>query len=161
SWFNSDGIHLNDTGAWGLAHLLRPLILAACGDPCQPPPAVAAQRAYAITATASSIRIGPYVVWKPPLRGTYSKATTAFGRASTCRLLPGKKSRATWSSIGLSIQFIGTRGSACETPTDAQLQTLTATGAHWRTSKGLAVGDPLTKLETLYPAASAHPRAYW
>ncbi len=160
-WFNSDGIHLNSAGAWGLARLLRTQILAACGDPCQPPPAPPAPRTYAITATAAAVRIGPFVAWKPPARGTYAQATAAFGRASTCRLLPGKKSRATWSSTGLSIQFIGSRGTSCETSGDAQLQTLTATGSRWRTSKGLAVGDPLAKLDRLYPAATAHPHAYW
>ncbi len=159
SWFNSDGIHLNDSGAWGLARLLRPLILAACGDPCRPPPAPSTPRTYAITATASAIRIGPFVAWKPPARGTYAQATTAFGSATSCRVLPGNKSRATWSSIGLTIQFIAARG-ICQNSSGAQLQVLTATGPRWRTSKGLAVGDPLSKLERLYPAARAQVRSY-
>jgi hypothetical protein len=159
NWFNSDGIHLNDLGAWGLAHLLRPLILAACGDPCSPPPARSGPRAYAITATATTIRIGPFVAWKPPVRGTYAQAAIAFGRATSCRVLPGRKSRATWSSIGLTIQFIGGAGT-CATSTAAQLQTLSATGTRWRTSKGLAIGDPLSKLEQLYPAAVKHLRTW-
>jgi len=159
-WFNSDGIHLNSAGAWGLARLLRPAILAACGDPCQPPPAPATPRTYAITATVGAVRIGPYVAWKPPARGTYVQAAAAFGRATSCRALAGKKSRATWSSIGLTIQFIATQGSVCQGASAAQLQTLTATGSRWRTSKGLAVGDPLAKLERLYPAAIAHAGAY-
>jgi hypothetical protein len=159
NWFNSDGIHLNDAGAWGLVRLLRPLILAACGDPCSPPPGSSTPRTYAITATTSAIRIGPFVAWRPPARGTYAQATSAFGSATNCRVLPGKKSRATWSSIGLTIQFIGARGT-CQTSSGAQLQTLTATGARWRTSKGLAIGDPLSKLERLYPAANGRARAY-
>lgn len=158
-WFNSDGIHLNSAGAWGLAHLLRPLILAACGDPCSPPPTRSAPRIYAITATATTIRIGPFVAWKPPTRGSYAQAASAFGRATSCRVLPGRKSRATWSSIGLTIQFIGAAGT-CATSSAAQLQILTATGPHWRTSKGLAIGDPLAKLEQLYPAAVAHGRTW-
>jgi hypothetical protein len=161
SWFNPDGIHMNSSGAWGLARLLRPAILAACGDPCQPPPAPTTPRTYAITSTASAIRIGPYVAWKPAGRGTYAQAAAAFGRASTCRVLPGKKNRAIWSSIGLAIQFIAAQDAACDTPGAAQLQTLTATGRSWRTSKGLAVGDPLAKLERLYPAATSHSHAYW
>jgi hypothetical protein len=160
NWFNSDGIHLNSAGAWGLARLLRPAILAACGDPCQPPPAPATPRTYAINATVGAIRIGPYVAWKPPARGTYVQAAAAFGRATSCRALAGKKSKATWSSIGLTIQFIATTGGVCQGASGAQLQTLTATGSRWRTSKGLAVGDPVSKLEQLYPGATASAGTY-
>src|SRR5262249_40273179 len=141
------------------AHLLRPLILAACGDPCTPPTTRTAPRTYAITATATAIRIGPFVAWRPSVRGTYAQAASAFGRATSCRVLPGRKSRATWSSIGLTIQFIGVAG-ACATSSGAQLQVLSVTGARWRTSKGLAVGDSLTKLRQLYPAASGHVQTW-
>lgn len=159
NWFNDDGIHLNSAGAWGLARVLRPAILAACGDPCNPPPTRTPPRSYAITATATTIRIGPYVAWRPPVRGTYAQATGAFGPATSCRVLPGRKSRATWSSIGLTIQFIGPRAS-CQTPSGAQLQTLSVTGPGWRTSKGLQIGSPLSKLELLYPSAAAHLRTW-
>ncbi len=160
-WFNGDGIHLNSAGAWGLARVLRPAILAVCGDPCQPPPVSSAPRSYVINANVSAVRIGPYLLWKPPVRGTYAQATAAFGRAGTCRIAPGKKSRATWPTLGLTIQFIGAQSSVCQTSGAMQLQTLTATGLHWKTSKGLAIGDPVTKLKLLYPAATAHPKAYW
>jgi hypothetical protein len=33
-WFNQDSLHLNADGAIGLATLLRPYVLAACGSPC-------------------------------------------------------------------------------------------------------------------------------
>jgi hypothetical protein len=160
-WFNDDGIHLNSAGAWGLARLLRPAILAACGNPCQPPPVGTLPRSYVINVGPSGIRIGPFLLWKPPLRGTYAQATAAFGRAGSCRALPGKKSQATWPAIGLTIQFVGVHGSPCQTASSMQLQTLTATGLHWRTSRGLGIGDPLTKLQELYPGAVAHPKTYW
>jgi hypothetical protein len=160
-WFNSDGIHLNSAGGWGLVHLLRPLVLAACADPCQPPPVKAASRSYVIRAGASSIQVGPYSVLKRALRGTYAQATAAFGRATSCRLAPGKKSRATWSTLGLAMQFIVAHGSLCSASTGMLVQTLTATGPHWKTSDGLAVGDSLAKLERLYPAATPHPGGYW
>jgi hypothetical protein len=161
AWFNDDGIHLNSAGAWGLARLLRPAIVAACGDPCQPPPVGTAPHSYVINAGPAGVRIGPFLLWKPQTRGTYAQATIAFGRASTCRVLPGQKSRATWPSIGLTLQFIGVQGSVCTTSTAMQLQTLTATGLHWKTSKGLAIGDPLAKLRQRYPSAIAHPKTYW
>jgi hypothetical protein len=161
-WFNSDGIHLNSAGAWGLVRLLRPLVLAACGDPCQPPPPVKTPaRSYVIRATATSIRVAAYAVWTPTTRGTYAQATAAFGPATSCRLAPGKKSRAVWSSLGLSMQFIVAPGSSCSTSTGMLLQTLTATGSGWKTSNGLAVGDPVAKLQRLYPSATAHPGGDW
>ena len=114
-----------------------------------------------IRANAAGIRVGRYTVWRPPLRGTYAQATAAFGQATSCRLLAGRKSRASWGSLGLAMQFIAARGSVCATSAGTLLQTLTVTGAHWKTSNGLAVGDPVSKLELLYPNATAHPGSYW
>ncbi len=161
AWFNSDGIHLSPAGAWGLAKVLRPLILTACGEPCQPPPGSAPAPSFVIRASAAGIKFGSYTVWKPTLRGTYAQATAAFGRATSCRLLGGKKSRAAWPTLGLAMQFIGARGSVCSTSAGTLVQTLTVDGARWRTSNGLTVGDPVSKLEQLYPTATAHPASYW
>jgi hypothetical protein len=160
-WFNSDGIHLNSAGAWGLARLLRPSILAVCGDPCQPPPAPGPPRSFVITASATGVRVGRYTAWKPPLRGTYAQATAAFGKATTCRLLAGRRSSVAWSSLGLVAQFIAARGTVCSMSTGTLVQKLTLTGKRWRTSDGLAVGDPVSKLTLLYPTATAHPGSYW
>jgi hypothetical protein len=162
SWFNSDGIHLNDLGAAGLAKLLRPAILAACGDPCQPPIAsTPPKRALLIAATARTIRVGAFTVWNPPGRGTYAQASATFGRASTCRLVAGKKSKVIWSTLGLSMQFIASHGSVCANPAATMVQTVTITGAGWKTSDGLTIGDALTRLKTLYPTATAHSGSYW
>jgi hypothetical protein len=156
-WFNSDGIHLNSGGAWGLAHLLRPLVLSACGDPCQPPPvAKAPTKSYVIRATATTIRIGSFTAFSPSARGTYAQATAAFGQATSCRLAPGKKSKTTWSSIDLAMQFIVAKGSICSPSTLMFVQTLTVSGSAWKTSNGLAVGDPVSKLRRLYPASPGH-----
>lgn len=65
-WFNPDGLHLNVEGALGLAKLLRPYILAACGSQCEiagPPTGKAPQN-----------------VRRPVLRGT-----PVVGRMLTCR----------------------------------------------------------------------------
>jgi len=55
-WFNPDGLHLNAAGAMGLATLLRPYVLAACGSACVPagPPPTQA----------------PHNIRRPALRGT-------------------------------------------------------------------------------------------
>ena len=34
-WFNSDGLHLNADGAIGMATLIRPFVLTACGSACK------------------------------------------------------------------------------------------------------------------------------
>ena len=63
-WFGDDGLHLNAPGALGLAKLLRPYVLAACGSACQT----------VIPPTA------PKNVRLPVLRGT-----SVVGRLLTCR----------------------------------------------------------------------------
>jgi hypothetical protein len=65
-WFNDDGLHLNAAGALGLAKLLRPYILAACGADCQ-------------AASASPAAKAPKSVRLPVLRGT-----PLVGRLLTC-----------------------------------------------------------------------------
>jgi hypothetical protein len=65
-WFNDDGLHLNAAGALGLATLLRPYVLAACGSEC----------AVVSPAAPRNVRV-------PVLRGV-----SAVGRTLTCR--PGQ-----------------------------------------------------------------------
>jgi hypothetical protein len=159
-WFSSDGVHMNAGGALGLAVLLRRAILAFCDDPCpaqSPPP----KPSFVVRASKRSIDVGNFRVWKPPLRGTYGTATAAFGPASSCRALPNDKSRASWSELGIAAQFVAAAGFTCSAPSRLYLQTLTATGTSWRTTKGLAVGDPVPKLVRLYPDAVRHPGTFW
>jgi hypothetical protein len=65
-WFNADGLHLNPAGALGLATLLRPYVLAACGSACRAanPPKTQA----------------PHNVRRPVLQGV-----PAVGHRLTCR----------------------------------------------------------------------------
>lgn len=72
-WFNTDGLHLNAAGALGLATLLRPFILAACGSACE--------------STSPTTAEAPRNVRAPVLRGT-----PVVGRLLTCR--PGS-----WSGM--------------------------------------------------------------
>ena len=69
-WFNEDGLHLNADGAIGLATLIRPFVLAACGSACAATPKA------------------PRNVRPPTLRGT-----PIVGRTLTCR--PGS-----WAGTG-------------------------------------------------------------
>lgn len=65
-WFNPDGLHLNAAGALGLATLLRPYLLAACGSAC--------------ASAGSPAPQAPRNVRAPSLRGT-----PVVGRVLTCR----------------------------------------------------------------------------
>jgi hypothetical protein len=67
-WFNVDGLHLNAAGALGLAKLLRPYILSACGAACQ--------------GSGPAPPHAPRSTRRPSLRGT-----PVVGRTLTC--LPG------------------------------------------------------------------------
>ena len=62
-WFNDDGLHLNAAGALGLATLLRPYVLVACGSAC-----------------AAAAPTAPRNVRRPTLRGT-----PVVGSTLTCR----------------------------------------------------------------------------
>ncbi len=62
-WFNPDGLHLNAAGAVGLATLLRPYVLVACGADCAAPAPTA-----------------PDNLRRPALRGT-----AVVGHVLTCR----------------------------------------------------------------------------
>ncbi len=161
-WFNPDGIHLNAGGALGLAQLLRPAILAVCGDPCSLDASSTPAKPRLITVRAGSISVGPFRVWAPPARATLAAATAAFGPPTSCRALPRGKSRLSWRDLGVKAQFIGApSASACADPGRVYLQILTVDTDAWRTSQGLAVGDPLARLERLYPAAAPHPGGFW
>jgi hypothetical protein len=65
-WFNDDGLHLNAAGAVGLATLLRPYVLVACGSAC-----------------AAAAPTAPRNVHRPRLHGT-----PVVGSTLTCR--PGE-----------------------------------------------------------------------
>jgi hypothetical protein len=77
-WFNQDGLHLNASGALGLATLIRPYVLAACGAACHTTPTAEAPR----NARLPTVRGTPVVgrtltcrhgVWRgaAPIRFTY------------------------------------------------------------------------------------------
>ena len=74
-WFN-DGVHMNYEGGMAFADFLRPYVLAACGEPCAPPPPLA----------ITTVRLPPARAGKP-----YAAGITARGGAPPLR----------WSVLGL------------------------------------------------------------
>ena len=92
-WFNEDGLHLNADGAIGLATLIRPFVLAACGSACN-------------AATPKA----PRNVRPPTLRGT-----PVVGRILTCR--PGS-----WAGTGpIVFSYRWLRGTKVHRGRDRQL----------------------------------------
>jgi hypothetical protein len=117
-WFNDDGLHLNAAGALGLAMLLRPYVLAACGSACEDTPGQAPQNVVRPvlrgTPTVGSVltcRPGSWTGARPIvfsyrwLRGTHVLAHTAGnsrrlgardrGRTTACRVWAGNAGGAT------------------------------------------------------------------
>jgi hypothetical protein len=118
NWFNPDGLHLNAAGAIGMANLIRPFVLTACGAPCAGLGAGAPRNVEApsvrgkpVVGNALTCRPGTWAGQRPIvysyrwLRGTKvlthaSGATRVLGkadrrRAISCRVWAGNLSGAT------------------------------------------------------------------
>lgn len=99
-------------------------------------------------------------------RSTLPQARAAFGAPQTQSKRPNA-CVATWPRAGLTVRF-GTIGSD---PTDPCVGgvafTITVTSrSAWRTSAGLRVGDPVSRIAAAFPHAVLHTRAgpetgYW
>lgn len=68
---------------------------------------------------------------------------------------------ARWNSIGLVVELIndGT-GGACRGP-GAHFGRAILTGSRWRTDRGLAVGNSVSRVQSLYPGATLHGTVWW
>jgi hypothetical protein len=91
-------------------------------------------------------------------RGTLAQATARFGKP-TSRTPKGANCTAVWKPLGLRISFLDFVGNACATGGAVQL-TITDP-KHWRTGRGLRVGDAAARVQQLYPAAKLHPGDGW
>ncbi|MEA2419679.1 MAG: hypothetical protein QOE60_1885 [Thermoleophilaceae bacterium] len=99
--------------------------------------------------------------WHVTAHPEFGKAVHALGSPSNVANpdIPG--CRATWSGLGLRIQFESFGGGvSCS---DGLAQAAIVKGAagrsSWRTQRGLRVGDSLRKLRRLYPNARRRPSA--
>ena len=98
-------------------------------------------------------------------RGMLADARARFGTPSSVRSrASGAECNASWSRIGLKLALLDFSGRACQ---DGVLVTATITNRRsWRTAIGLRVGDPIARLQRLYPRATLHPASppwtgYW
>jgi hypothetical protein len=114
-----------------------------------------------------AIRTGPNGVtalgsWHVSTHSTFPAAVRAFGAATAVHVHTSGNSctgTGTWSGLGLRILF--TSFSADPYCQRVRAQTGTVAGAagrrHWRTARGLRVGDSLATLKRLYPRAIRGP----
>ena len=91
--------------------------------------------------------------------GTVAQATARFGTPSAESSEGGGVTcRVTWKRLGLAASFLDFSDHACR---DGGLVTATMTSRRWRTSKGLRVGDPVSRLRAIYPQARRHTDGFW
>lgn len=114
---------------------------------------------YDIQAWPRFQRLGDYWVTDNP---TYRGALIALGPSSSCHLANGDPTNvvARWRAIGVQIELITyglmPRGkNGCTAPSLIKVSTIRATGRQWQTSRGLHVGDSVSRLKRLYRGARA------
>ena len=102
-------------------------------------------------------RAGPYSYWKALTEGNaYRSAIAAFGRPTARgKDTPGSNvCTVRWEGVGVDIGFAWAPG-PCRAKNlgRAVWAGMRLFGSRWRTSRGLRVGDPVTRIKRLYPRA--------
>jgi len=104
-------------------------------------------------------RIGAYLVARDPGR-SYPAAVKAFGPPSA-RAAGGPGTCAVrWLRLGLEMTFSSSGPAPCSPSSLGRSVWFgaTASGDHWRTDRGLGIGDSLATLRRLYPQAYLRTR---
>ncbi len=125
--------------ALGLACLLSLLAFAA--------PADAASDKRIVIQNKAVISIGGFAPRGPDpspaaVAAVMGPGTTLRDEGSSCEVAYGLE--------GLTVQFANFGGATASTCVAGKVQSFTASGAGWTTDRGLAVGDPVSKLQSLY-----------
>jgi hypothetical protein len=89
--------------------------------------------------------------------GTLGGAIDAFGQPGT-RNRNGEVCTVRWPRHGLKIVFYNLGGHNPCRPAFGFFSNARAKGPHWRTNRGLEIGDRQRRLRNLYPNATFHPR---
>jgi hypothetical protein len=119
--------------------------------------AVAMEVETAVAAPRSFVIQGDYNIggFRVKVDGSLGGAIDALGSPSSRRLRNGVCYVA-WSGIGVRMQFYNLGGgNPCGFGT-GRFSNATITGARWRTSKSLRIGDTEARVRRLYPLARFH-----
>lgn len=94
------------------------------------------------------VSIGGYVVDNPPAAAisTFGQPVIKRASSSVCPML--------WRSLGLTITFYNLSGGDACSPKEGRFSSADISGAAWRTSKGLKIGDGVARMRLLYPLSS-------
>ena len=146
---------------YGWSRLPRTLLAAVLVTTCAAAAAGAAARPLTIVADE---RIGSFRV---KADGTLGGAVAAFGAPTRLNRTSDSSCDAIWRPLNLMISFYNLGGSdACSREFGKFGRAIARAGA--RTTKGLRVGDPVSRLRRLYPKARYHaglrgfrPGGYW
>lgn len=95
---------------------------------------------------------------------TLGDAVTVFGSPSS-RIEGRYACYVRWPRLGLRIDFVNysvdARLPRCRDDVGLPQQAHMTGRGLWRTSKGLVIGDTLTRLRSLYPRATGHGASWW
>ncbi len=99
--------------------------------------------------------------------GTLGGAVDAFGQPSS-KVRNGEVCTVRWSRHGLRIGFYNLGGRNPCRGRYGFFSNARAKGPHWKTNRGLAIGDSKSRLQNLYPKATFHssepgfwPAGWW
>lgn len=101
-----------------------------------------------IVTRKGAVRLGDV----PARAGTVGAARKAYGSGATTRASYGT-CHVTWASLGAVMTFAPAGGATCGD--DATLRAAILTGRQWVTDKGLAPGNPVSKVRRLYGKRAA------
>ncbi len=119
----------------------------------------AAGPARLIQTSAKMQRLGAWRIDQSP---TLGGARRTLGEPSSCRRIRLEDgSIARWNRLGVrvvtaTLGVIPSGATSCSYDR-MPVSVVTVTGREWQTSLGLRVGDTVTRLHQLYPAATFHP----
>jgi hypothetical protein len=138
------GVQISDNDRRRSMRLALAIALICAAVAALPAPAAAD------TVVRSDERIGSFLV---KADGTLGGAWRAFGVPSRSVRTSSTTCSVTWARLGLRIGFYNLGGLPPCGRATGHFSNAVMTGCHWRTGKGLRIGDRVMRLRSLYPGA--------